>query len=300
MDTKAHQIAITLDKSAIGITLALSFTECPMPANRLVTTIFTLVSLAATSALSHEFWLEPLDWQVPAGAELTAHAINGQEFSGNRQPYLPSRIAQFNLYSAERATRIENRTGNTPALQTPAHGDGLHVAAYQSTFATLTYTEWEKFVAFAEHKDLGDVAALHDARGLSRDVFTEVYTRFSKTLFGVGSAAGADRRVGFETEIVALTNPYTDAGNGTVQVQLFYQSSPRADAQIEIFDRAPEGGVTISLIRTDANGIANIPVRAGHDYMLDAVVLREPSARLRGLANASWETLWANLTFHVP
>lgn len=258
-----------------------------------------LLSVGALPGHAHELWIEPVEWSADPGAQLQADLINGERFEGVRQPYLANRTVLFNLYSEARASRIQNRAGSRPALDVPAHGDGLHIAAYQSTPSTLVYDEWEKFVSFAAHKDLGDVAAMHDARGLSRELFTETYTRFSKTLFGVGSGAGADRRVGLETELVALDNPYT-SGSGVIRVQLYYQADPRADEQIEIFDRAPSGAVTISTVRTDAEGIATIPVTSGHVYMLDAVVLREPSARLAEVTNASWETLWANLTFHVP
>ena len=245
-------------------------------------------------------WLEPLEWQVTPGDTLEAQLLNGEEFSGNRQPYLPNRFVMFNLFSEGRATRVQNRTGNTPALASPPHGDGLHIAAYQSTPNTLNYDEWEKFLRFADHKDLGDVAAMHDARNLSRDFFIETYPRFSKTLFGVGSGAGADRRIGLETELVALTNPYTEAQAGQMRVQLFYRGSPRADAQVEVFEKASDGGLRIFLVRTDGNGVATLPVRSGHDYMLDAVVLREPTSELAAATDAAWETLWANLTFHVP
>ena len=261
---------------------------------------FLLCFVSAVAAHAHELWIEPLEWQVEVGSTLEAHVINGEDFAGNRQPYLPNRIVMFNLFSETRATRIQNRSGNTPALEAPAHGEGLHIAAYQSTPMTLNYDEWEKFVRFVEHKDLGDIGTMHDARGLSRDFFIETYTRFSKTLFAVGNGAGSDRRVGLETELVALTNPYTDAGGGQVQAQLFYQGQPRADAQIEVFEKASNGGVRIFLVRTNGDGIASVPVRSGHDYMLDAVVLREPTSQLASVTDAVWETLWANLTFHVP
>lgn len=265
---------------------------------RLATLSLPLLT-AALPAHSHELWIEPLEWQADPGEQLQADLINGEGFEGVRQPFLANRIVLFNLFSDNRATRIQNRNGSRPALDVPSHGDGLHVAAYQSTPSTLTYTEWEKFLRFVEHKDLGDLETMHDARGLSREEFIETYTRFSKTLFAVGSGDGADRRVGLETELVALDNPYL-ADDDTIRVQLFYQSGLRAGEQIEIFDRAPSGEVTITTVRTDAEGIAVIPVVSGHDYMLDAVVLREPTSRLAEATGAAWETLWANLTFHVP
>ncbi len=261
---------------------------------------FTLLIFAGASpALSHELWIEPLQWQAGPGDQLQADLVNGQEFEGNRLPYLADHIAQFNLYSESRATRVQSRAGARPAMDSPAHGEGLHIAAYQSTPSTLTYEEWDAFLRFAEHKDLGDVAAMHEARGLPQTDFVETYTRFSKALIAVADGMGSDRRLGLETEIVALDNPYT-AGADAIRVQLFYQGGVRAEEQIEIFDRSPSGDVTVTTTRTDAEGIATIPVTAGHDYMLDAVVLREPTSRLVEGTGAVWETLWANLTFHVP
>lgn len=264
-----------------------------------IATLKFLLLIAALPAQSHELWIEPLEWQADPGEQLQANLINGEGFEGVVQPYLANRIVLFNLFSENRATRVQNRNGSRPALDTPSHGEGLHVAAYQSSPSTLTYTEWQKFLNFVEHKDLGDVAAMHEERGLPSEDFIETYSRFSKTLFAVGAGEGSDRRVGLETELVALDNPYT-AGGDTIRVQLFYQSGVRADEQVEIFDRDPSGEVTITTVRTDAEGIAEIPVTPGHDYMLDAVVLREPTSRLAEATSAVWETLWANLTFHVP
>jgi hypothetical protein len=83
-------------------------------------------------------------------------------------------------------------------------------------------------------------------------------------------------------------------------VALFYQDAPRPDAQVEVFARAPDGTVTVTLHRTDAAGEARVPVAPGHDYLFDAVVLR-PSLEAGSQERAPvWETLWAALTFAVP
>ena len=54
------------------------------------------------------------------------------------------------------------------------------------------------------------------------------------------------------------------------------------------------------MVQTDGEGIATIPVKSEHSYMLDAVVLREPTVQLAADTDAAWETLWANLTFMAP
>ena len=126
----------------------------------------------------------------------------------------------------------------------------------------------------------------------------ENYYRFAKSLVAVGDGAGADRRVGLRTELVALANPYTDDVSGGLPVQLWYEDELQADYQIELFTRDAAGAVTITYHRTDAAGVALLPVAPGMTYMVDSVFLAplEPTAD----SDAIWATYWANLTFTVP
>ncbi len=239
--------------------------------------------------------MEPLDYQVAPGGQLQARVINGEDFAGTALPYLPQRFEHFVVSTDARNVQVPGRPGDSPALNLTAQDEGLHVVAYQSKPQSLTYETWAKFQKFVDHKDFGDVRTRHDTRGLPEAGFKERYTRYSKTLIGVGAAAGADKRMGLETEIVALQNPYTDTLSGGLQIQIFYGTAPRANAQVEVFAKAPDGKVTVTFERTDADGVATIPVRSGVAYQLDAVVLRESADD-----SAAWETLWANLTFQAP
>ena len=268
---------------------------------RISSLLFSLIFIAQAPALhAHELWLEPLDYQVAPDGQLKARIINGENFSGTALPYLPRRFQHFVVSVGDRNVQVPGRPGDAPGLNMSARNEGLHVVAYQSTPQTISYQTWAKFQKFVDHKDFGDVRTLHDARGLPEEGFKEAYIRYSKTLIGVGEAAGADKRMGLETEFVALTNPYTDDLSGGMRVQLFYGSEVRANEQVEVFAKAPDGDVTVTLYRTDGNGIATIPVSAGRSYQLDAVVLREPDAAMASDTGAVWETLWANLTFQAP
>lgn len=264
---------------------------------RLLTLLFAIV---AGPAIAHEFWIEPRDYIVEAETKIVGDLVNGQDFSGGKQPYLSQRFVKFQTFAQGRLADVPGRNGDSPALQMDPIGEGLHIFSYQSTPATLDYETWEKFQTFIDHKKFGDIRPQHDARGLPESGFTEVYTRFSKTLVGVGNAAGADGFTGLETEIVALTNPYTDDLSTGMTFQLFYNREPRANAAFEVFEKAPDYSVTISFYETDANGRVTIPVKSGHSYMADAVVLREPTEKLASDTGAAWETLWANITWGVP
>jgi len=263
--------------------------------------VFISFSLFAPLPLAaHELWLQAQEYMVAPESRLVVDIVNGQKFGGYRLPYLPNSTIVLAKVVDGKVVDLAPRPGDRPALDMQSGTDGLLVLVYQSTTATLTYSEFEKFLGFVEHKDLPASREIHLARGLPETEFKESYTRFSKALVAVGDGAGADLRLGLETELVALANPYTDPMDMGLPVQLFYKDAPRADAQIEIFEKDAEGGVSTSTVRTNGDGIARIPVRPGHIYMLDADVLREPSAELAAKTGAVWESLWANLTFAVP
>ena len=259
-----------------------------------------ILALVASPVLAHEFWLEPLDYQVASDGRLEAELVNGQDFTGVKLPYLPQRFVNFVVFAGDQSARVGGRPGDRPALNQAPLAEGLNIAAYQAVNATVNYETLDKFESFVKHKDLGNAIAVHRERGLSEENFGEVYSRYSKTLIGVGNGAGSDRRVGLETELVALTNPYTDDLSGGMRVQLFYRENVRANDQIEVFEKDAGGRVAIATYRTNEQGVASFPVKPGYRYMVDAVVLRVPSEALQDNTGTVWETLWANLTFAVP
>ncbi len=268
---------------------------------RNLTVAIALVSgLLAGSASAHEFWIEPLAYQVGAEGRLEGRLVNGQQFAGVNIPYLPQRFVSFEVTTPGGTVDVEGRIGDTPALQMDAPEAGLNVVTHVTTVSRVNYDEYDAFLRFAEHKDFGDIEARHEARSLPTDEFGEAYTRFVKALIGVGDAEGSDSRTGMETEIVALANPYTDDLSEGMPVEVWYGDEVRADTQVELFDKAPDGAVEITYHRTDAEGVAMLPVTPGHSYLVDAVVLREPSEELAAERDVVWETLWAALTFAVP
>ncbi|MGR3463648.1 DUF4198 domain-containing protein [Limimaricola sp.] len=262
--------------------------------------ITVCLALLSTPVAAHEFWIEPVDWQIAADDMVRADLVNGDRFEGIRYAFLPQRFESFTLHAAGKVRDVPGRLGARPALVAPAPPEGLLVAAYVSRPSIVTYDDAAVFDRFVAHKDLGAVAADHAARGLPETGFKEAFTRYSKALIGVGDAQGADERLGLVTELVALDNPYADVLADGLRVQLFYDDAPRADAQVELFARDAEGAVELTLHRTDAEGVAVLPVEAGHDYLANAVVLREPAEALAAETGAVWESLWAALSFAVP
>jgi len=264
---------------------------------RLLVLVFALI---AGPAVAHELWLEPEAFAIGPDTEMTAAIVNGEGFVGQAFPYLPQRFVAFVNFSADGAAPVDGRIGDYPAVRIPDPTEGLNVLAYRSRDSQVTYDDWDTILAFVEHKGLDTFLAEHAARGFTEEPFTETYSRYSKSLIGVGDGAGADLRTGLETEIVALTNPYTDDLSDGMSFQLWYGDAPRADVRFEVYERGPDDAVSLSFHTTDADGKVTVPVRPGHEYMADAVVVREPSAERAEASGAIWESLWANMTWAVP
>ena len=270
-----------------------------MSFSRLV--LVTSLAFAAPMAAAHEFWIQPLSYQILNDGTLEAEFKNGQDFSGNPLSFFDRSSSRFEMAANGERVALTPRTGDNPALNTAAPvKDALVSVVHETTPSFVTYSEWEKFLKFADHKDFRDAATDHEAAGWSKIRFKESYTRHAKALIAVGDGAGSDIELGLVTEFTALTNPYDPNFDNNMKVTLTFRGAPRPDVQVEVFDRAPDDTVTITLHRTDAQGIADIPVTPGHRYLFDAVVL-QPFADASTAEGATvWETFWAALTFAVP
>ncbi|MEM6727282.1 MAG: DUF4198 domain-containing protein [Pseudomonadota bacterium] len=251
-------------------------------------------ALWASPLAAHEFWISPVDAQVPPGAPLVADIRVGENFVGNAFSYVERNTTRYDLIWQGETVDPEATLGDRPILNRVLPGEGLAIMVYESSNSGLTYDNWQKFVDFVEHKDLRGALERHAARGLPQTGFRETYRRYAKSLMAVGNGAGSDEVVGLATEIVALANPYDPELGETLPVKVLLRGEPRVDVQVEIYERNAAGDVSVSTARTDGEGVALIAVKPGHDYMLDSVYLTERRNR------TAWHSMWANLTFSVP
>ena len=260
-----------------------------------------MLGLHAAPAFAHEVWLEPQTYQVSAGQDVDIRIRNGQRLSGISLPWFQRNIGAVAVLENGTPRPITGRLGDDPAIRLAQPAPGLAVVGYRSAGDTITYTEAAKFAAFAEEKDLGDLAQAHAARGLPEAGFQERYWRYAKTYVAVAPMGDVtpdfDAGFGYETEFFLRTNPYQDAAAvPVIDVALRYRDQPRTQAQIEVFAKAPDGTVTVDRLRTDAQGHAQLSAQRGYMYLLDAVVMRP----LPGDEGPVWESLWASATFLVP
>ncbi len=282
-----------LDNGAMDASLAAKLLQGKM-LMRLLSSICA-VALSVLPAAAHEFWILPEAFMVPSGQEIKAEIQVGQDFKGPSYSYIPQNFKRFDLVQGGAVVPVKGVIGDRPALAQAAPGAGLVTVVHQTKDYLLTYKDWETFVAFTEHKDFTWAQGRHLARGLTKDRVRERYIRYAKSLVAVGDGAGQDSEVGLLTEVVALANPYTDDLSGGFPVRILYEGAPRVDVQVEVFAKAADETVEVTKYRTDADGVAVIPVQPGVAYLVDAVVMREIGPDTED--GPTWESLWASLTF---
>lgn len=254
-----------------------------------------LMSLNALPTVAHEYWIEPETYLVDSSDKVVANFRNGQFFEGNAIAYIPRYFEKYDFFVGNANIKLDAELGQRPALSVMGAPDGLGIVVVETEASTISYTTWEKFQKFIDHKAFKINKADHLALGFPEAGFKETYTRFAKSLIGIGDAKGSDRQVGLDVELVALLNPYTDDTSAGIPVQTFYNGEPINDVQIELFDKDENGKVEITLHRTDDVGQAILPITSGHSYMVDTVVLRKaPEGSKKDVV---WETLWASLTY---
>jgi len=270
---------------------------------RLLSAVCIAAAISSSPLAAHEFWLSPPSYQIPVGAPLVSHIRVGQGFKGSAFSYLERSTSRFDVIQGNNVFASGAVIGDRPALQRVVAPEGLAIVVHETTDSRLTYNSFEQFTNFVTHKDFAGALERHEARRLPETGFVETYRRYAKSLISVGKGEGIDVAVGLDTEIVALKNPYTEDLSGEIPVQVFLYGAPRGDVQVELFSRDldadPTAETTITLHRTNAEGIVLLPIEPGKEYMVDAVVLEERNPEEEG-DGAAWHSMWANLTFAVP
>jgi len=257
--------------------------------------LWLLSAVASLDVQAHEFWIEPVRFEIATGDLLQAHVRVGQEMKGDSLHYIPQRFEAFNLTAAGATRPVQSRIGDSPAVSEIVQNNGLHVLSYVSTDSQLTYSEPETFQNFLKYEGIEWVKAVHEKRNLPAQGFKESYQRFVKSLVKVGDGEGGDRALGLEFELVVETNPYTDQAADIV-AQLVWRGKPFPQAQVNVF-RRHERKVSRTHLITDAEGRIRIPRQGAPGvYLLNAVHMIEPLPNDEGIV---WKSLWASTTFEI-
>ena len=256
--------------------------------------VISALACSTTMALAHEFWLDPNSFEVKPGEQINAMLLVGQMMRGTEYPYLSSGFHSFTITTKNGTRDVKGMEGDIPALSYTAMIKGLHLINYNSTANEVTYNNWEEFLKYLAYEGLDDFAKIHIDRGLSDSDFKESYVRYAKTLVQVGpvNTQDQDKAKGLPFELVAKNNPY-QPGLESLVVTLLRSGQAVAGRQIAIFHYDKD--VSRNLVTTDKNGEAEIVIKNGGIFLLNAVdLLPVDEGRI------VWTSNWASLCFGIP
>jgi len=255
------------------------------------------IGIFASVSQAHEFWIDPISAAVAVGDEIQAELRVGENMKGSKMIYNPSSFTKFSYQVGSEGGDVMGRLGDRPAVRITGAKEGLNVVAHMTTASKLDYKTFEKFEKFVTAHGEDFAIERHKVRGLPEVDFTEAYFRCAKALIKVGDGKGRDRATGMPFELTALTNPYTD--EGSVRFILTYKGKPKADHHVDVFFRS-EIGAEVSKVsyRTNSVGEVSVP-RASGRYLVNAVVLAEPSRAIAQKIGAVWVSLWASTTYEI-
>lgn len=252
------------------------------------------LGLLATASGAHDFWLRPAAYTVDAPCALDVHLLVGDAFSGRPYPRLAAHVQRFVVAGPGGEAEVHGVEGRLPVGTLDLREPGLHVVGYRShgSLNTLPGPAFEDYLA---EKGLEHVARERAARGRSRAMGREVFSRCAKALVRVGDAPAAvpDRLLGQRLELVVGADPTRLRGRTDVPVRLVFEGRPRAGALVLAY-RAGEPE-PIHARRTDGAGRVVLPIEPG-EWLVTSVVMVPAGPEL---APAAWESLWASLTFEA-
>lgn len=270
-----------------------------MPNKQLHYCLACFFCLFPSFLIAHEYWLEPINFQLSDDQRLMANVKIGTDLAGDNHAYIPDHFKSFDLTMNGKTKPIENSFAARPPVNQSTSGNSLGILSAESGINVVNYKEAGIFLKFLENEGLSEVHAQHKARGLPDSGFDEAYRRYAKSLIKIGNGKGQDKALGLTLEWIIENNPYkTD--DDYIVARLEWQGKALAETQASVF-RKENDVVSRQLFQTDQAGKIRIPRESGL-FLINAVKMTLPSPETLKAPKAKkavWESHWASMTYSL-
>ena len=271
-----------------------------------------VLSILATAALGHEFWLEAPRFRLQSGQTVNVRPLVGENFHGGPWTNQASKILRFVRYgpTPTDSTDLTPAPGFAPtdtfrtALTFAQPGTHLILLRSTNSFIELPAAE---FTAYLREEGLDYALTLRQEREQQATPGRETYRRCAKALVQVGEIATAPATAdsawhhvfGLPLELVPEQNPYRLAADKVLTVLVLRNGRPVSGAVVQVWQRQP-GGLPSSHFTTRSNQSGRLLLRLSGPgpYLLATVGMAEAPANLRN--RTDWQSTWASLTFAGP
>ena len=257
---------------------------------------------SASMAVAHDFWVQPLDYWITAGAATSVTLQVGHGPYRQRSPIPVRRITRFEAIGTANAT---SDLRNTLHVGEPAEdgnfrleNPGTYLLVLQTDNNAQTHLPSIRFNDYLKAEGLTPAldarARLHrmDADGSER------YSRCAKSLVQVGPIVG-DRSVAFvldpvglPLEIVPEANPYATPRPATLPVHVIYAGQPLPGALVKLTDLDNDAS-PFETHQTDRDGRAVFSMPTSGTWLLNVIWTEESPAT----SETDFETVFSSFSF---
>ncbi|MEO8698825.1 MAG: DUF4198 domain-containing protein [Kofleriaceae bacterium] len=261
---------------------------------RLVLGVWIAIASVSGTASAHDFWLYPATYDAQPGTLATSVMV-GSILEVDELERDDKHIQRFEAVGPGAAIPATGVRGKKPAGYVELADPGVYSIIYQSNY-NLVELEPRRFDNYLAEEGLLDIIADREKRGEADKPGRDSFSRFAKALVRVGGAHdGFDRRSGMQTELVALTDPFTGGEDGTLAFQFWYRDQPHAGSQVDLFAVARDKITLVASTKTDAEGHARFVTPGLGHFMVAATGMRRAAPPVEG----DWESSWASLSFQI-
>jgi hypothetical protein len=276
---------------------------------------FAVLALAVTGTLwAHDMFLKLPSFFLEPNATARIALLNGT-FDESENAIARDRMTDVSVVgpdgvahpptSAWRDSAVHHWSPDsvdTAFLEFRTGGPGTYVIGV-STAPRVFDLSAEDFNAYLEHDGVVDVLAEREKQGRMGEPATERYSKHVKAVAQVGDARTGTfgHELGYPVEFVPLGNPYELGVGDALEVRFLRAGEPVADqivyASYEGHHGHDDSGGHVEAVttRTDAGGVARIPLEHAGKWYVRTIHMVETT----GEPEVDYESNWATLTFEI-
>jgi hypothetical protein len=249
---------------------------------------------------AHDYWFAQEPSTVDVGDTCVLRLLVGDGLQAELERPLQREITtRFEWMTLDESVDLMEQTPENakPVLQRKVAREGAALVLMDRDFVPTEGT-YERFVGFLEHE--GALDLLRDVENVAKDTpLRRRYARNLKALIKVGEGGDRhlyDRRVGQELEILLLDDPWSVRPGAELTVQVLFRGKPVEGLPIKSLVDTGDGSAAESHARTNAKGIAGLPVEHRGQWVIRATVIRPSDDQ----AAADWDTYYSTFSFRLP
>lgn len=240
-----------------------------------------------SNANSHEFWLEPENFNTSSDSSII-HIKIGTGFIGTEFGF--KKKFKDKLYkenNKEGRINLEQEDGSFPAFNFNL-SEKFNIITYVNNFTLLKYRSLKGFENFLEEQNLTEIIKDYDQNKIP----TEHYKRFAKTILNFNNSGFFVEKPTLDFEIIVKDK----SNQNLLKLGIFLDGVAVKNWPVEIFSKDKNNKIFSEKLKTDKNGNFSVTRFKDRTYLINSVYVFQTKEKPELQLSSDWVSYWASLT----